>query len=803
MLLYKRCKQLKIINILIILISLFLINNFLYASIIRGQVKSSQTNKVLSGVNISLNNDKGTTTDTNGIFEISLPADKTRNILEFSHIGYNPKKINITSADTSFLNVFLSPVYFNLDSIIVSADPILNLKETGMKVTVDNVIKSSAVSRDIFRVVHSLPGVTNNTSTQARYNVHGGTYDENLVVLNNSKIHSPFHMRQLNNTSIGIFNLEMVDKISFSSGGFYPKYGDALSSALDIKYRQGSRKRIKGQAEINILNFNFLLEGPVFNKKGSWILGMRKSFFGSVMEKVTDKTYWYKYIGYYDIQGQFDYDLTDNHHLRTLFIYSQDKMELNPQENFVPEKINNPEIIDYQSISQGHSNYSNRMFILNLNSVFSEKFSNIFNISYHYDNSDIYNETQNWEKRNPFVQNQSDYFIEYQNSDESTEDLVIQNLDFKQNFKYLINSNWSLEGGAFHYIINYRSKELQYSPEIIKTNLINYPDTTTLSTQNSHHIHSLYKFRTLTYKTGAYINNSYNFIDNFTLNVGGRVDYFDMNKSIAWSPRSSLKYETAGNLAIKLAWGIFHQTPYYKQFKYKYPAKDNTRNQKAMHYVLGISKKFTGNTNFRLDLYNKQYLRLIPVTRTKMGELTYNPDQGENVTGYARGLDLHFHYDSYPVYLWLSYGFLISKEKEDKSDSDWYYRFTDQRHTLSGIVSFKFKNTWDFALKGNYGSGFAYTPYYQRYNESSDIYEWERGSDNAAHYPYYLRMDLQIIKRFNIKGNNLDISLDIFNILDRSNILSYNYEYRSNGKPYREPITLVPRAPSIRFSYSF
>ncbi len=784
-----------------LLVLIFLFNIFNNAFAFKGQVKNGLTQEKLIGVNVSvINTDIGAITNKDGIFELKIiPPNDT---LLISHIGYSSLNTKITSSHSDFQTFLLFPESYGLDTVRVSASSELKLQNSGMKLSTRNVIKASPVSRDVFRIVHALPGISNNNSGEARYNVHGGSYDENLVVLNNSTMHSPYHMRQLNHTTIGIFNLELVEKIYFTSGGFGPKYGDALSSVLDIHYREGNREKIKGKAEINVLNFNMLLEGPIPGKKGSWILGARKSYFGSIMEKVSKQIDWYKYIGYYDIQGQFDYDITSNHHFRAQFIYSKDRVNLSLQESYIPNKINDGVISDYHWNSTGYSNYSNQILTLNLNSVISEKFSNIFNISYHLDNSDVYDETNITETGNLQDLNEPDYFYEYRNTSELLENLKIQNIDFKQNSKYLLTHNWAIEGGTFYRIIQYKSKDLLYSPEVIRTNILDFPDTTVISTQNSLHRQNTNEFKTLTFKTGVFINNAFRLSENLKMNIGSRLGYFDMNKSVTLSPRISFVYETPGELKLKFAWGTYYQTPYYKQFRYKYPTKENTENQQATHYIFGLSKHFKKNITFRLEYYNKQYQNLIPVTRLNMGRLSYNT-QLDNVVGYAKGIDFHFHYDVSPFYIWISYGYLVSREKTDEKGEKYYPRFTDQRHTLSSTFSVKLGNHWDFGLKTTYGSGYAYTPYHEVYDDLFNIYTWERGSKNESHYPNYLRMDFQIIKRFNIKNNQLDISLDIINILNIENILSYSYSYTKNGDPYREAIILAPLFPSIRFSYAF
>ena len=253
-------------------------------------------------------------------------------------------------------------------------------------------------------------------------------------------------------------------------------------------------------------------------------------------------------------------------------------------------------------------------------------------------------------------------------------------------------------------------------------------------------------------------------------------------------------------MKLKSAWGIFYQTPRYEQFKNSISSKDNTKNQKVVHYIFGLEYSKPNVIDIKLEGYYKDYLSLISAKRLYNSEIIYNPEISSK--GYAKGFDFSIYKINKWYSLWLSYGFLISKEKSEE-EIKYYNRFTDQRHTFSSNFSLFFKNDWQMSIKLFYGSGYSYTPYEITYNSDIESYVWHELEKNSAHYPAYSRIDFRISKEFSLFKNPLLVYIDILNLFNKKNIVSYFYSYDSNGKPIKEPYELLPMIPSIGLSYSF
>lgn len=239
-------------------------------TVIKGFVKNSQ-NQSIENVSVKYGN-IGTSTDNRGYYEIRIPIN-TSIILEYSHVGYKT----------------LTKDFFTKKRIVIRFSPILKLEnEILEEVVIKNEIKDAQgittieaekISRipgansGIETLLMTLPGVSNNNELSTQYNVRGGNFDENLVYVNGIEIYRPFLIRSGQQEGLSFVNSSMVQNINFSAGGFQAKYGDKLSSVLDITYRKPTEFSTKIDA--SLLGGSITLEDVFLDKKLSAIIGLR------------------------------------------------------------------------------------------------------------------------------------------------------------------------------------------------------------------------------------------------------------------------------------------------------------------------------------------------------------------------------------------------------------------------------------------------------------------------------------------------------------------------------------------------
>jgi hypothetical protein len=256
-----------------IFFSLLLLPSFLVAqktTILKGTVKNIQKEPI-EKVSIKFGN-TGVVTDKGGNYQIRIPFKEEINLI-FSHVSYRTftKKITANNRNTVRFSPTLTLKTEQLDEVIIK-----NNRKRAEGITNIDVRKATNIigpNAGVENVLMTLPGVSNNNELSTQYNVRGGNFDENLVYVNGIEIYRPFLIRSGQQEGLSFINSNMVQNINFSAGGFQAKYGDKLSSVLDITYRKPKESAIT--IEASLLGASATFEGQFLNKKLSTITGVR------------------------------------------------------------------------------------------------------------------------------------------------------------------------------------------------------------------------------------------------------------------------------------------------------------------------------------------------------------------------------------------------------------------------------------------------------------------------------------------------------------------------------------------------
>ena len=239
-------------------------------TILKGTVKNKEKQPI-ENVSIKYNN-FGTTTDKNGNYQIRIPF-KEEITLIFSHISHITfsKKYTANSRNIVRLSVLLNSKTEELKEIVIRENKknIDGFKKIDIAV-VKNVIGSNA---GVENILMTLPGVNNNNELSTQYNVRGGNFDENLVYVNGIEVYRPFLIRSGQQEGLSFINSNMVQNINFSAGGFQAKYGDKLSSVLDITYRKPTE--VSTRVDLSFLGASATFEAPLINDKLTSISSFR------------------------------------------------------------------------------------------------------------------------------------------------------------------------------------------------------------------------------------------------------------------------------------------------------------------------------------------------------------------------------------------------------------------------------------------------------------------------------------------------------------------------------------------------
>ena len=791
----------------IIFLSLF---SFCYAQQVKvsGIIRDANSREVLPYANVSVKDDtKGVSTDAKGKYEISLPKGNYQ--LLVSYIGYKTETISVGLTDKDIqLDVNLIQTGVMLQEVSVySARGNNNAAVSSVSLQSKEMKEISSVFPDVFRSIQALPGIAVNNEFSAKFNVRGGNYDENLVLVNGAQVYEPFHIKEADNASVGIFNMDLMKKVTLITGGFSAEYGDRLSSVLDIEYREGNKERQTGSATLSLIHLDGVLEGPL-GSHANYILGFRKSYFEYVLSLLdVDQD---NKPSFYDVQGVVTYDLSEADKLQFEFIHAGDSYLYNPDDKIIgPSTYKGTfagepsDIYEYYKRHNGEdAHYYSNLFDIKNNVFLSSNALLNASVSY-YLQIDRENKLETSDY-NSNVTNSNYYFYQSSFRSDYNKSLEIKTLEGKTSLDYQINPFYDIKTGFSYLKINYENNLNAKDVQTYFQNTDQFPDTISLSINEYSNQENTVAS---SYKLNGYIENILQLNDNTIINIGGRIDYFDFNKDLTLSPRLSASYRFGNGLNLRLAWGHYYQSPVYQQIAYSTASDTNTQSQKAEHYIISLEKDFPLNQNLhdiftlKAEAYYKKYTDLISSERGAYGNITYS--RKNDSKGYAKGIDIYASLKLGPYYGWISYGLLYTREDLLTDNKGEFPRYTDQRHTLSLINDFDLGKKWSLNLRFTYGSGFAYTPYFVRYDTNNQRYIWVKGDLNSAYLPEYKRVDVRVGKEFTMFNLPTYIFLDVNNLLDFENVSGYKYWLDNNGNPYRETIKLWPVIPSLGLTVKF
>ena len=309
-----------------IFLFLLLIPSFLVAqktTILKGTVK----NNLKQGIQkVSIKYGKtGTVTNSDGTYQIRIPLDEEITII-FSHVSYQnfTKKITVKSRNVLRFSPILILKTEKLKEIVVQ-----DKRKQASGITSIDVQKTKNIigpNAGVENVLMTLPGVNNNNELSTQYNVRGGNFDENLVYVNGIEVYRPFLVRSGQQEGLSFINTNMVQNIDFSAGGFQAKYGDKLSSVLDITYRKPTETAVTIDA--SLLGASATFEGQFFDKKLSAITGIRyrdNSLF--VNSKQIDINFRPRFT---DIQTYLSYEFSEKFALNFLGNFSLNNYNYQP-----------------------------------------------------------------------------------------------------------------------------------------------------------------------------------------------------------------------------------------------------------------------------------------------------------------------------------------------------------------------------------------------------------------------------------------------------------------------------------------
>lgn len=810
-----------------ILIYFFLFASFISnAQTIKGKI-SDINNIPLPAVNISIIDLKGgITSNNNGFYSISIKPNRSH-VVAYSFVGYQTEKVRIPmlkKGQEYILNIILKESNTLLDDIIVKDQKSRKNNLSRIKTKHVEVIPGS--SGGIESVLKTLPGVSSANELSSQYSVRGGNFDENLVYVNGIEVYRPFLIHSGQQEGLSFVNSDLVGSILFSAGGFSAKYGDKMSSVLDIKYKQP--KKISSSVSMSLLGGSAHLEGISKNRRLSYLLGLRHKSNQYLLNSLdTEAEYRPRFS---DLQTFINYKLNTNWDISFLSNISSNQYQMIPQDRNTDfgtfnEALRLTIFFEGQELDKYQTYFGALSTKYNPNTKVKLELTASAFQTYEEENFDILGEYWLYQLDNNLgSDNFGDVAFDrgvgkYINHARNSLDARVLNFSHKGNYSDKDkNINWGLkfqnekiddkisewtliDSAGFTLPHPYDSIGLPSNPnqqvlmnELLKTDI------------------SISSFR-----QSGYLEYSQD-INNLSLNAGTRSSYWSYNEELLVSPRISLAYAPnwEKDVVFRLASGIYYQSPFYRELRYPSgEVNQNIKSQKSVHYVLGsdyLFYKWGRPFKWITEIYYKKLDDLIPykVDNVRIQYLAEN-----NSKGYATGIDLKINGEFVSgVESWASLSIMKTEEDIigdsyiDENGNTVYpgyiARPTDQRVNFSLFFQDYIPGNMNYKMHLNmiYGSGLPFGP------PKSEKYQ------DVLRIPDYRRVDIgfsAVLKSENKRSrlrfmnilNSAWLSAEVFNLLDINNTVSYLWVSDVGGRQYAVPNYLTRRQVNLKLVLRF
>ena len=741
----------------------------------------------------------GTVSNLEGNYSLTLESGDSV-VIVYSMIGYQTRKRTLRNPSGRVrLNVMLPASDYALEGVTISEMH----RQTGQNVRVDGKqakLMPTATGNAVEELIATQAGVSSHNELSSQYNVRGGSFDENSVYVNGIEIYRPLLVRSGQQEGLSFINPDMVENIGFSSGGFEAKYGDKMSSVLDIRYK--TPERFEASASASLLGASayvgfsagkFSMMNSIRYKTNEALVGTmdtkgeyHPSFtdFQTCLNWTPDERWSVGFIGNF-ANNRYDFDPEDREtrfgtmeHVRSFKVYFDGRERDRFRTGF------------------GALSVTRRLNRLNSITLQASMFRTDEEVT--YDIAGEYWLDAETSGESLAVGTYMEHARNYLNADVRTYALKGHHelpsghrLDWgtelrRERFEESARE-WEMRDSA-GYSLPHSSERL----ELIYS--MDYPRQLTESSRWSAYVQDTYR---LSSPAGLW-----------TINGGVRASYWDWNEEFIVSPRLSVGMIPAFNedFTFRLATGLYYQAPFYKEFRDTTTVAGVTtmklnrdiRSQRSIHFVLAGDYRFRlfeRNFKFTTEVYYKILSDLVPYNIDNVRTTYY----GENLAdGYAAGIDLKIFGEFVPgADSWITCSLMRT---EEKLGGRWVPRPTDQTVNLSFFFTDYFPNTdrWKMSLRMNYADGLPFGPPHS--GRESYIFR----------APAYKRVDLGMQYRLlnneerNVRTGlgryfrNVWLGVDALNLFGFNNVNSYYWITDISNQQSAIPNYLTGRQFNVR-----
>lgn len=722
--------------------------------------------------------------------------------IRFSMIGYRTKvRVLRRPRGKQTLQIVLHASDKELEEVTVTGSRI----QTGQtqEIKKDDLKKiPSTTGNAVEELIQSQAGVSTHSELSSQYNVRGGSFDENSVYINNVEVYRPFLVRSGQQEGISVINPDMVEKIEFSTGGYEARYGDKMSSALNITYKRP--KPFEASVSASLLGANAYI--GLSNKKVAWSNGLRY--------KTTRNL-----LGSLDTKGEYD----------PTFIDYQTYLTYTPNKRWDIKFLGN--------ISNNHYNFSPEDRETNFGTMENVKSFKVF-----FDG----------QEKDVFRTFFGSLGITRHFGEKTSLSLIVSAFHTREQEKYDIQGQYWLTqtetsdnlgvGTYFQHARNYLNAHVESAKLLLKTKQKSHDIEAAFTLKKEHieensveyemrdssnysiphtgkDLYMIYSMRAKNVLSAnrieAYIQDAYRFKGSneqtlYTLNYGVRLSHWSFTGETILSPRLSLGIIPAfnENVTMRFATGLYYQAPFFKEIRDTTTVNGITyaslnkkaKSQRSIHFIAGYDYRFRMNNRqfkFTAEAYYKMLGNLVPYSVSNVKVVYY----GENkCSGHAAGIDLKMYGEFVPgTDSWLSFSLMSTRMKLNGVSIPLP---TDQRYAVNLFFTDYFPGTdkWKMSLKLAYADGLPFSAPHKELDSNSFRAPAYKRADIGLSYCLLNNADRHAKKN---PLRNAWLGLECLNLFGISNVNSYYWITDVTGQQYAIPNYLTGRQINFRLTVDF
>lgn len=760
----------------------------------------------------------GTTSNNYGFY--SLPLNRGRAEIVVSYIGYEPIVISFNLTRDTAMNFSLELSPQQLNEVTITAEgrqsKVESTQMSMIDIPVDKFVRLPVLfgEADVLKIIQLLPGVQSGTEGSTGIYVRGGGPDQNLFLLDGVPVYNASHLFGF----FSVFNPDAVKSVQLYKGGFPARYGERLSSVVDIRMKEGNEKEFHGNFSIGLISSKLSFEGPIIKDKTSFIISARRTYADIVArpliaransgsENKSSGGYYF-----YDLNAKINHKFSDKSRLYLSSYLGNDRAYFGDKGTSTSWVNNNP--VKYADHSSEFGlGWGNIITALRWNYLFNSKLFSNTTLTYSKYNFDVYNEEEAY----------------YYDSKRKTRDYFryfsgIEDLGAKIDFDYYPTANHSIKFGAGYTYHNFK-------PGVTSFRFNSFETGTGIDT-------TFGDVKIYANEFIAYAEDNFDISPRLKLNAGVRLSLFNVEKTnyLSLQPRASLRFMATDNLSFKASYSKMAQfvhllttTGISLPTDLWLPVTSHFEPPISHQVALGSSFRLPWRLEMTVETFYKTMNNLIEY---KEGASFGGTGAGweskvEKGRGWAYGAEMLLEKNWGKTTGWI--GYTISRTERQFDNLNFGRVFPakyDRLHDISVALTHKFSDRIDVGVVWVYGTGNAATLGVMEYPagsffEESTYYYYgsltEYSGRNNYRTPSYHRLDLGF-NLHKVKKNGVRTwNFSIYNSYNRKNpfFIFWDSEYKVIPDPsnpggvihYTEPVlkkaSLFPIIPSISYSFKF